>query len=43
MTFVSTSQLKVASGPGATPATAPERRLELRVIGMHCAACVSRV
>src|SRR5262245_56902914 len=39
MTFVSTSQLRV---PKEDPAKTPGA-VELRIVGMHCAACVSRV
>src|SRR5215468_5334837 len=43
MTFVSTSQLRASqSRPESEPATSTGA-LELRIVGMHCAACVSRV
>ena len=44
MSFVSTQQLQ--RRPGSTPSPgnpAPTAKLDLRVVGMHCAACVSRV
>src|SRR5262245_3650589 len=42
MTFVSTSQLRVPKTPSEEPA-ASHGAVELRIVGMHCAACVSRV
>jgi Cu+-exporting ATPase len=44
MTFVSSNQLRIAPrAAGPHRDASPAARLELRVVGMHCAACVARV
>jgi len=42
MPYVPLDQLTSPSRPGAAPTTAPPP-LDLRIVGMHCAACVTRV
>ncbi|HUK61847.1 MAG TPA: heavy metal translocating P-type ATPase [Dongiaceae bacterium] len=42
MPYVPLDQLTSPTRPGAAPATAPPP-LDLRIVGMHCAACVTRV
>src|SRR5262252_9396423 len=43
MTFVSTSRLRAPQDRRATEPDGSRAAVELRIVGMHCAACVSRV